>query len=57
MAMKTKKIDVKKVAKVDLSKALLEFLRDAGYEVEDGVSRGFTRGFSGCGYCRDRRSD
>lgn len=44
MAKKTKKIDVKKVAKVDLSKALLEFLREAGYEVEDGMSRGFTEG-------------
>lgn len=45
MAKKTtKKVDPKKVAKKDLSAAISEALVAAGYEVSDGVARGFTEG-------------
>ena len=45
MAKKTtKKVDVKKVAKKDLSTVIMEALKDAGYDVADGVARGFTEG-------------
>lgn len=45
MVKKTnKKVDVKKVAKLDLSKKLVEFLTEQGLEVLDGADFGFTEG-------------
>lgn len=44
MAKTKKKVDVKKVAKLDLSKKLAEFLTAQGLEVLDGADFGFTEG-------------
>ena len=41
----TKKVDVKKVAKMDLSKAIAEFLTDNGFTVStDSAEFGFSEG-------------
>ena len=45
MAKKEKKIDVKKVAKVNVSNEIAEFLREKGYDVNvEAASFGFTEG-------------
>lgn len=45
MAKTVKKVDVKKVAKMDLSKAIAEFLTDSGFTVNtDSAEFGFSEG-------------
>ena len=45
MAKKTvKKVDVKKVAKMEVSAKIVEFLESVGIEVEEGTDFGFTVG-------------
>lgn len=43
---KTKKIDVKKVAKENLQAKMLEWFASIGYDAEDGTEYGFTTGTS-----------
>lgn len=44
MAKKIKKVDVKMEAKLEVSAAITEALKTAGFEVLDGTEFGFTKG-------------
>lgn len=45
---KVKKVDVKKVAKLSVMEVVANALKDAGYEVHEGLDFGFTEGTVVC---------
>lgn len=44
MAKKTKKVDVKMEAKLTVAEVVANALKEAGFEVHDGVDFGFSKG-------------